>query len=84
MAKKPKRRKNASKAFPPPVETTPAPTPASNIYKRPMRWDLLIVFLFISITGSMAAIYMRPQATVPRYTYKVMTTYPHDADAFTP
>ena len=83
MANKPKRRKGESKAFPPPVETKTAPPKSPNVYKRPMRWDLIIVFLFISITGSLAALWMRPKSTVPRYTYKVMKTYPHDAEAFT-
>ena len=86
MAKKPKRRKGKSGAFPPPIESskpTRSPGTSADIHRRPMRWDLIGVFLFVSIIGSMAVLWMRPRMTVPRYTYQVMKTYPHDAEAFT-
>ncbi len=81
MAKRPKKRK--SKGFPP-VE--PKPEPAMRVeqhFKRPMRWDLLILFLTISIGGTYLAIWLRPKNTVPRFSYEVLKTYDHDPTAFT-
>jgi glutamine cyclotransferase len=51
--------------------------------RRPMRWDLVFIFLVISIGGSWAVLAFRPGITVPVYTYRVVKTYPHDPNAFT-
>jgi len=51
--------------------------------RRPMRWDLVIIFLVISIGGSWAVLAFRPGITVPIYTYKVVNTFPHDPESFT-
>jgi glutamine cyclotransferase len=51
--------------------------------RRPMRWDLVIVFLVISLGGSWAVLAFRPGISVPVYTYKVVNTFPHDPAAFT-
>lgn len=51
--------------------------------RRPMRWDLVIIFLVISIGGSWAVLAFRPGISVPVFTYRVVKTYPHDANAFT-
>lgn len=75
--KKPKR----SKAFPPASEP---PTPAKPTkYKRPVRWDLVALFLVITFGGTYLAIFLRPGSGVPRYTYTVLNEYDHDPKAFT-
>lgn len=51
--------------------------------RRPMRWDLVIIFLVISIGGSWAVLAFRPGISVPIYTYKVVKTFPHDPNSFT-
>ncbi len=51
--------------------------------RRPMRWDLVIIFLVISLGGSWAMLAFRPGINVPIYTYKVVRTFPHDPNAFT-
>ncbi len=51
--------------------------------RRPMRWDLVIIFLVISIGGSWVMLAFRPGLNVPVYTYQVVRTYPHDPNAFT-
>ncbi|MFN9879782.1 MAG: hypothetical protein ACK557_15005, partial [Planctomycetota bacterium] len=38
--------------------------------RRPMRWDLVFIFLVISIGGSWAVLAFRPGITVPVYTYR--------------
>ena len=48
-----------------------------------MRWDLVIIFLVISIGGTYLSIWMRSGSDVPRYTYEVLKTYKHDPEAFT-
>ena len=48
-----------------------------------MRWELIALFLLISIGGTYLAIWMRPKNDAPRYTYKLIKTYPHDETAFT-
>lgn len=48
-----------------------------------MRWDLVIIFLAISLGGSWAVLAFRPGISVPVYTYRVVNTYPHDPNAFT-
>ncbi len=82
---KPKRR-----GFPPSVADGTAKqnqhrqktTPAMN-NKRPIRWDLVALFLLISIGGTYMAIAMRPKSDAPRYTFEVIKKYPHDDTAFT-
>ncbi len=68
----------------PPAESAPATKPASATGgKRPVRWDLVILFLTIAIGGTYLAIWLRSPEGAPRYTYRVLKTYPHDAKAFT-
>ena len=82
---KPKRRKG----FPPGLEDTSSkakPQQTSTLSmddKRPIRWDLVVLFLVISIGGTYLAIAMRPKTDAPRYTYELVKTYPHDGAAFT-
>ena len=81
MAKRPKKRK--SKGFPP---ATAKPEPSRSVAqtdKRPMRWDLLVLFLTIAIGGTYLAIWLRPKNIVPRFSYEVLKTYEHDPLAFT-
>lgn len=61
------------------------PIPQAGLNQRPLRWELIILFLTITIGGTYLAIWMRPKNDAPRYTYnkKVLKTYPHDASAFT-
>ncbi|MEM7455794.1 MAG: glutaminyl-peptide cyclotransferase [Planctomycetota bacterium] len=80
MAKKNRaRRNNSTTAAQAAEETTPAVPPG----KRPFRWDLVIVFLTITIGGTYLALYLRPQMSAPEYTFEVIAEYPHDPDAFT-
>jgi glutamine cyclotransferase len=51
--------------------------------KRPMRWDLVAIFLAISIGGTYLAIATKGDKMPPRYSYKVLRTFPHDKTAFT-
>jgi glutamine cyclotransferase len=82
---KPKRRKS----FPPGLEDTSSkakPQQTSTLSmddKRPIRWDLVVLFLVISIGGTYLAIAMRPKTDAPRYTYELVKKYPHDGAAFT-
>jgi len=81
MANSSKKRKPRKKGFPPASEKKPVVNkpPA----KRPMRWDLLALFLTIAIGGTYLAIVMRPRTAVPRFGYEVLKTYKHDPAAFT-
>lgn len=79
---KPKRKKS----FPPPTDTSKTARTAGGYQttdKRPVRWELVALFLLISIGGTYLAIWMRPKHDADRYTYTVLKTYPHDAQAFT-
>lgn len=67
----------------PPREESGAEKPIKPAARRPMRWDLVAIFLVISIGGSWAVLAFRPGISVPVYTYKVVQTYPHDPNAFT-
>lgn len=82
MTKKPKPRK--SQAYP---HATSAkrdqPKQKSRYNKRPVRWDLVVVFLIIAVGGTYLAILMRPNSGVPRFTYSVIREFPHKTDAFT-
>ena len=49
---------------------------------RPIRWDLVIIFVTITIGGLYLAVMMRP-TKVPQYTYDLLAKYPHDPEAFT-
>ena len=51
--------------------------------KRPVRWDLVALFLVITLGGTYLAIAFRPKMDAPRYTYEVVKKYPHDSAAFT-
>lgn len=48
-----------------------------------MRWDLVAIFLAISIGGTYLAIAMKGNPMPPSYTFEVLNTYPHDNTAFT-
>lgn len=81
MANSSKKKKRRSKGFPPAVEKKP--TVDRRPEKRPMRWDLLALFLTIAIGGTYLAIAMRPRTAVPRFGFEVLKTYKHDPAAFT-
>ena len=83
---KPKRRRG----FPPEMDEGTAkqtqPRQSSTLAmddKRPIRWDLVALFLVISIGGTYLAITLRPKTDAPRYTFEVIKKYPHDNAAFT-
>ncbi len=69
----------------------PGPSPVKPIVsrgagdpnQRPIRWELVLLFLVITFGGTYLAITMRPQNTSPRYTFKILKTFPHDPVAFT-
>ncbi len=82
---KPKR-KNQRKAFPGTEPNESKSRQKSGLAmdgKRPMRWDLLIMFLAITLGGTWLAIVLRPKTDAPRYTFEVVNTYPSDPSAFT-
>ena len=81
---KPKRKNRSS--FPPASEKPKPRQPPSNLVssdKRPMRWNLVLLFLGITLGGTYLAIVMRPQNEPAKYTYEIVKTYPHDDAAFT-
>ena len=84
-----KTKRKRRKGFPPGLEdtsNTAKPQQTSTLSmsdKRPIRWDLVVLFLVISIGGTYLAIAMRPKTDAPRYTYELVKTYPHDGTAFT-
>jgi glutamine cyclotransferase len=81
---KPKNKRRRNRSGFPPAETQPAPpVTAVPAGKRPVRWDLIALFLTIAIGGTYLAIWLRPTNDAPRYTFRVLKTYPHDATAFT-
>lgn len=49
---------------------------------RPIRWDLIALFLLISIGGSYLVLALR-KPVAPQFTYEVLKSYPHDTEAFT-
>ena len=65
---------------PEPAPQTTGPTSPGGV--RPLRWDLVVIFVVITIGGLYLAIMMRP-TRVPQYTYDVLAKYPHDTSAFT-
>ena len=78
MAKKKKR-----KTFPP-VEETKKETRKSVPLTNPRtRWELVALFLVISVGGTYLAVNMKPRNAIPEYGYKLINKYKHDADAFT-
>lgn len=85
MAKKTAKTKKRKNGFPPVPEKKSEPA-VSNFGangKRPIRWDLLILFLTITIGGTYLAILMRPKEATPRFDYEVLRTIDHDPSAFT-
>ena len=84
MTKKRNPRERKSRGFPPAdlPEQNHAGSPQASP-RRPVRWDLVILFLTISIGGTYLALWARPKDSAPRYTYKVLKKYPHDRQAFT-
>ena len=84
MAKSSKKGKPRKSGFPQAAEKKPVVNnPHSPQTKRPMRWDLLALFLTIAIGGTYLAIVMRPRTAVETFTYEVLKTYKHDPAAFT-
>lgn len=81
MAKKSKS-KSKRQSFPPAPKTEPTTITPPRPYKRPVKWELVILFLVITIGGTYLAIAMRP-TRVPQFTYELINTYPHDEQAFT-
>lgn len=63
--------------------TEPARSNVNPGAARPIRWDLIALFLLISIGGSYLVLAFRPKPGAPQFTFKVLKTYPHDSDAFT-
>lgn len=85
MANKNSARKKRQSGFPP---AAPAPKPApSNVTgtneSAPGRWGLKVMFLVVAIGGTYLAMWMKPGPNVPRLTYEIVNTYPHDTEAFT-
>ena len=84
MAKRPAKRKNRNSGFPPAPEKTEQKRSANSpSAKRPMRWDLLILFLTIAIGGTYLAIALRPKIKADEFTYEVLREIDHDPSAFT-
>ncbi len=76
------KKRGPSRAFGGPAET-PAPGSTNSPGKRPVNWNLIALFLIISIGGTYLAIAMRPPLELPTYTYRKLNEYPHDKTAFT-
>ncbi len=57
--------------------------PKSKPFKPPVRWDLIGLFLLISLGGSYLVLFLRTKPTTPQFTYEVLRTFPHDTTAFT-
>ncbi len=85
MANSSKNKKRRKPGFPPAAEKKPAQKSSVDMRptKRPVRWDLLALFLTITIGGTYLAIAMRPRTQVPRFGFEVLKTYKHDPAAFT-
>ena len=80
---KPRARKR-SRGFPPAANPSkPAASKITQSDKRPIRWDLVALFLTIAIGGSYLVIWLRFGNASPRYTYEVIKEHPHDANSFT-
>jgi glutaminyl-peptide cyclotransferase len=79
MAKSKHRRTSFRELNEPTDPKKPIPKSAS---ARPIRWDLIALFLLISIGGSYLVMALR-KPMAPQFTYKVLKSYPHDPDAFT-
>jgi len=78
--------KKNRRSFPPPpsADLSSLPRPSiSSQDKRPMRWDLVLIFLAISIGGTYLAIATKGEKMPPRYSFEVLRTFPHDTTAFT-
>ena len=81
MAKS-KRKQQAG--FPPgPSPVKPTTPHGGGLNQRPIRWELVLLFLVITFGGTYLAITMRPRNTPPQYTFQILKTYPHDPAAFT-
>lgn len=78
-----KSKQTKKSGFPPAAAPSKPPIIKRSTDKRPVRWDLVLLFLAITFGGTYLAIALRPSNGPPRYTYKVLKTYPHDAAAFT-
>ncbi len=84
MAKTQRKKRKPPPGSQPVSKPKPGPVATASMQgKRPMRWDLVVLFLAISIGGTYLAIVMRPKDNAPRYTYEVLQKYPHDETAFT-
>ncbi len=86
MAKnKPKRKKDQTAGAFPDASTPTAPSSAPPPAAQGKRWYLIAMFVGIALGGTYLAqaINNAPAADVPRYTYNLVKTYPHDSGAFT-
>jgi glutaminyl-peptide cyclotransferase len=67
-----------------PAQPSPSNSVITQSMSRPIRWELVILFLVISIGGSYLVLYfLRPPTNRPQFTFRVAKTYPHDVKAFT-
>lgn len=79
MANSKKKRPSFKELNQPVEQKIQQPSPAS---ARPIRWDLVALFLLISIGGSYLVLALR-KPVAPKFSYEILKTYPHDTDAFT-
>jgi glutaminyl-peptide cyclotransferase len=63
--------------------TKPEKSTVTSRQQRPMRWDLVALFLLISVGGSYLVLAFRPTPSKPQFTYEEVDSYPHDKTAFT-
>ena len=77
-------KKNKRKSFPPVPEPDSKRSQNSNAApKGRTRWELIALFLLITIGGTYLAVWMKPRNAIPEFGYKVVTKYKHDPQAFT-
>lgn len=78
MAKKRKR-----KTFPPVEEPKKEVKKSKPIGNPRTRWELVALFLTITVGGTYLAVAMKPRNAIPEYGYKEIAKYKHDGNAFT-
>ncbi len=74
---KPQNPQNSSGSFSEPT------APIKAMDKRPVRWDMVVLFLVISIGGTFLAIQMKGNQPTERLTFQVLRKFDHDQSAFT-
>lgn len=82
MSRKSNRRAPFSQGAEIPKPTKPMQPPADSM-RRPIRWELVALFLLISVGGSYLVIAFRSPPARPQFTVKEVVSYPHDKEAFT-